>query len=51
LKAGNACLRAVQNCLFPSLLSKNIKINIYKTIIFPVVLYWRKLVTYIAGGT
>jgi hypothetical protein len=39
LNSGNACYRSVQNLLSSSLLSKNIKINIYKTIILPVVLY------------
>jgi hypothetical protein len=32
-------LSTVKNVLFPRLLSKNIKIRIYKTIILPVVLY------------
>jgi hypothetical protein len=44
-KAGNACLHALQNHLSSTLLSKNIKKKIYKTIILPVVLYWWKLVT------
>jgi hypothetical protein len=35
----NACYRSVQNFLSSRLLSKNLKIRIYKTIIFPVVLY------------
>ena len=39
LKSGNACYHSVQNVLSSSLLSKNIKIKIYKTIILPVVLY------------
>ena len=39
LKSGNACCHLVQNILCFSLLSKNIKIKIYRTIIFPVVLY------------
>ena len=39
LKSGNACYHLVQNPLSSSLLSKNIKINIYRTIILPVVLY------------
>jgi hypothetical protein len=50
-KAENACLHAVQNRLSSSLLSKNIKIKIYRTIILPVVLCGQELVTYIAGGT
>jgi len=39
LKSGNACFCAVQNLLSFSLLSKNIKIKIYTTILLPVVLY------------
>jgi len=50
-KAGNACLHAVQNHLSSTLLSKNIKIKIYRTVILPFVLYRRKLVTYVARGT
>ena len=39
LKSGNACYHVVQNFLSSSLLSKNLKIEIYRTIILPVVLY------------
>ena len=39
LKSGNACYYLVQNLLSSSLLPKNIKIMIYRTIILPVVLY------------
>ena len=39
LKLGNACYHSVQNLLSPSLLSKNLKIKIYRTIILPVILY------------
>ena len=39
LKSGNACYHLVQNLLYSSLLSKNIKTKIHRTIIFPVVLY------------
>ena len=39
LKLGNACHHSVQNLLSSSLLSKNLKIKIYTTIILPVVLY------------
>jgi len=39
LKLGNACYYLVQNLLSSSLLSKNLKIKIYRTIILPVVLY------------
>jgi hypothetical protein len=38
MKLGNACYNSVQNLLSSSLLSKNLKIKIYRTI-FPVVLY------------
>jgi len=39
LKSGNACYHVVQNLLSSSLLSKNLKIKIYRTIILSVVLY------------
>ena len=39
LKSGNACYHSVQNLLSSRLLSKNLKIKIYRTVIFPVVLY------------
>jgi hypothetical protein len=39
LNSGNACYQAVQNLLSSHLLSRNVKIKIYKTIILPVVLY------------
>jgi hypothetical protein len=39
LKSRNACCHLVQNLLSSSLLSKNTKIKIYRTIILPVVLY------------
>jgi len=38
LKSGNACCHSVQNLLSTSLLSRNLKIKIYRTIILPVVL-------------
>jgi hypothetical protein len=37
--SGNACYYSVQNILSLRLLSKNIKIRIYKSVILPVVLY------------
>ena len=40
LKSKNAFLNSAQNLLSSSLLSTNIKIKIYRTIIFPVVVYW-----------
>jgi len=39
LKSGNACYYSVQNLLSSRLLSKNLEIKIYRTIILPVVLY------------
>ena len=39
LKSGNACYHLVQNILSSSLLSKNLKIKTYRTVILPVVLY------------
>jgi hypothetical protein len=39
LNSSNACYHSVQNFLASCLLSKNVKIRIYKTIILPVVLY------------
>jgi hypothetical protein len=39
LSSGNACNLSVQNLLFSLLLSKNLKIKIYKTITLSVILY------------
>ena len=39
LKLGNACHYSVQNLLSSSLLSKKLKIKIYRTIMLPIVLY------------
>jgi hypothetical protein len=39
LNSGNACYYSVQNLLSSRLISKNLKIKIYKTAILPVVLY------------
>ena len=39
LKLGNACYYSVQNLLYSSLLSKKLKIKIYRTIILPLFLY------------
>ena len=43
LKLGNDCYYSVQNLLSSSLLSKNLNIKIYRTIILPVVSYGVKL--------
>ena len=39
LRLGNDCYHSVQNLSSSTLLSKYLKIKIYRTIIFPVVLY------------
>jgi hypothetical protein len=39
LNLGNACYHSVQNVLSSRLLSTNLKMKIYRTIILPVVLY------------
>jgi hypothetical protein len=39
LNSGNACYHSVQSLLSSRLLSINVKVKIYKTIILPVVLY------------
>jgi hypothetical protein len=39
LNSGNACYYSVQNILSSRLISKNLNIKIYKTVILPVVLY------------
>ena len=43
LKAGNSCYYSVQTHLSPRLLSKNLKIKIYKTVILPVMLFGYKI--------
>jgi hypothetical protein len=40
LNSGNASYHSVQNLLSFLLLQRSVKINIYETIILPVVLYW-----------
>jgi hypothetical protein len=39
LNSGNTCYHSVQSLLSSRLLSRDVKVNIYKTIILPVVLY------------
>jgi hypothetical protein len=39
LNSGNACYHSVQSLLSSRLLSRNVKVKIYETIILPVVLY------------
>jgi hypothetical protein len=42
LNSGNACYHSVQSLLSSRLLSRNVKVKIFKTIILPVVLYGRE---------
>jgi hypothetical protein len=51
LNSGNACYHLVQNILFSRLLSKNVKVGIYKNIILPVVLYGCETWSDSKGGT
>jgi len=52
MKSGNACYHSVHSLLSSSLLSKNLRIKMYITIILPVVLYGcETLVAYVEGGT
>ncbi|KAJ4445713.1 hypothetical protein ANN_12398 [Periplaneta americana] len=39
INMGNACYYSIENLLSSSLLSKNLKVRIYKTVILPVLLY------------
>ena len=39
LRSGNSCYHSVQNLLSSRLLSKNLTIKVYRTLILPVVLY------------
>jgi hypothetical protein len=39
LNSGNACYHSVQNLLSSRVLSKNVKVRIYKNMILPMVLY------------
>ena len=50
LKSGNACCHSLQYLLSSSLLSKNVKLKIYRNIISPVVLWVFNLVAHIGGG-
>jgi hypothetical protein len=49
LNLGNACYHSVQNLLSSRLISKNLRIKIYKTVILPVVLYGCKTWSLIFG--
>jgi len=51
LKSGNACYHSLQNFLSSSLLSKNLKIKMYRTIIIVYCFVWlRNLVAHMEGG-
>ena len=51
MRSGNACYHSVQNLLSSRLLTKNLKIKIYRTIILPVkFVSVLNLVADIAGG-
>jgi hypothetical protein len=43
LNSGNACYHSVQSLLSSRLLSRNVKVKIYKTIILPVIFMGVKL--------
>jgi hypothetical protein len=49
LNSGNACYNSVQSLLSSRLLSRNVKVKIYKTIIVPVVLYGCETLSQIKG--
>jgi hypothetical protein len=51
LNSGNACYHAVQNLLSSRLLSRNVKIKIYITIILPVVVYGCETLSHVKGRT
>ena len=51
LKSGNSCYHSVQNLLSSVLLSKNLKIKVYRTIILRVVLYERDTWSLTLRGT
>ena len=51
LSYGSACYLVVQNILSTSLVSKNIKTKIYRTVILPVVLYGCETIGHIKGET
>jgi hypothetical protein len=39
LNSGNACYHSIQSLLYSRLLSRNVKVKVYKTILVPLVLY------------
>jgi len=50
-KLGNACYYSVQNLVSSRLLSINLKVKIYRTIILPIVLYGCETWSLTEGGT
>jgi hypothetical protein len=50
LNSGNVCYYSVQNLLSSRLISKNLKIKIYRTVILPVVLYGCETWSLTLGG-
>jgi hypothetical protein len=51
LNSGNACCHSVQNLLLSRLLSENVKIRIYNTIILPVILFGCEIWSLTQRGT
>jgi hypothetical protein len=51
LNSGSACYHSVLNFLSSHLLSKNVKVRIYNTVILPVVLYGCETLSDINRGT
>jgi hypothetical protein len=51
LRSGNACCYSVQNLLYSSLLSRNLKIKIYRTNFACCFVWVLKLVAHTEGGT
>jgi UDP-galactopyranose mutase len=51
LKSGNACYHSVHSVLSSSLLSKSLKIKIYRTIVLPCVVWVWNLIADIEGET
>jgi hypothetical protein len=51
LNSGNACYYSVQNLLSSHLISKNLKIKIYKTNFTSYAIWGQNLVSHFEGGT
>jgi hypothetical protein len=50
LNSGNACYHSVQNLFSSRLISRNLKIKIYKSVILPIVLYGYETWSLTFGG-